>query len=92
MIIAINQAPGFTDTNLPVTITGLNFNKPLVNLNQGSLMKVATATTGKRSTATPLYVTLLLTGISGGLNNITVQNSDGVNTTGTDIFYVTGQA
>ena len=88
----VNPASGFNNGNLPVTITGLNFRTPKVYLNQGSLLKLATPTAGKVSTATLLYVTLPLTGIPGGLYNLTVSNSDGVNVTGQDIFYVTDQA
>ena len=39
-----------------------------------------------------MYVTLPLTGVPGGLYNITVRNSDGVNTTALDVFYVTDKA
>ena len=92
VISAINPASGFNNANLPVTITGSNFRTPKVYLNQGSLLKLAGATAGKTSTGTTLYVTLPLTGVSGGLYNITVSNSDGVNVTAQDIFYVTDMA
>ena len=92
VISSINPASGFNTADLPVTITGSNFNKPTIYLSQGSLVKVAAATAGKTSTATTLYVTLPLKGISGGLYNITVRNPDGVNTTAEGIFYVTDQA
>ena len=77
---------------MPVTIAGSNFNKPVVYINQGSLLKLAPATAGKTTTATAVYVTLPLAGVAGGLYNITIRNSDGVNTTAEDIFYVTDQA
>ena len=92
VVSTINPASGFNNANLPVTISGLNFRTPKVYLNQGSLLKLATATSGKTSTATNLYVMLPLTGIPGGLYNITVRNSDGVNATAQNIFYVTDQA
>ena len=92
VITSINPVSAFNTANLPVTITGSNFNKPTVYLSKGSLMKVAAATTGKSSTATTLYVTLPIKGISGGLYNITARNPDGVNATGEGIFYVTDQA
>ena len=92
VISTLNPASGFNNGNLPVTITGLNFRTAKVYLNQGSLLKLATPTAGKVSTATLLYVTLPLTGVPGGLYNLTVSNSDGVNVTGHDIFYVTDQA
>ena len=92
VISTINPASGFNNANLPVTIIGLNFNKPTVYLNQGSLLKLAAPTAGKVSTATTVYVTLPLNGVPGGLYNITVRNNDGVNVTAQDIFYVTDQA
>ena len=91
-ILTINPASGFNTGNLPVTITGTNFRAPSVYLNLGSLYKQVIKTTGKTSTATTLYVTLPLKGVPGGLYNITVRNSDGVNTTAEEIFYVTDQA
>jgi len=91
-ISAVSPASGFNTGNLPVTITGSLFMTPAVYLNQGSLSKQATPTSGKTSTATTLYVTLPLKGVPGGLYTITVRNSDGVNATGTDLFYVTDQA
>ena len=92
VISSINPASGFNTGNLPVIITGLNFSTPSVFLQQGELLKQATTTAGKKSTATTLYVTLPLKGIPGGYYNITVSNSDRVNTTGNGIFYVTDQA
>ena len=92
VISGISPASGFNNANLPVTIAGSNFNKPTVYINQGSLLKLVAATTGKTTTTTAVYVTLPLTGVPGGLYNITVRNSDGVNTTAEDIFYVTDQA
>ena len=92
VISNISPVSAFNTANLPVTIAGLNFNKPTVYLSQGSLLKLAAATAGKTSSATTLYVTFPLKGISGGLYNITVRNSDGVNTTAQEIFYVTDQA
>ena len=92
VITSINPTSGFNTAKLPVTITGTNFKTPTVYLNQGSVLKLASATSGKTSTATTLYVTLPLTGVPGGLYNLTVRSSDGVNTTATDIFYVTDQA
>ena len=92
VISTISPASGFNNANLPVTITGMNFRTTGVFLNQGSVLKPATATTGKTSSTTTLYVTLPLKGVPGGLYNITIRNSDGVNTTATDIFYVTDQA
>ena len=92
VISGINPASGFNNANLPVTISGSNFNKPAVYISQGSLLKLAAATAGKTTTTTAVYVTLPLTGVPGGLYNITVRNSDGVNTTAYDIFYVTDQA
>ena len=91
-ILTISPPSGYNTGNLPVTITGTNFRSPSVYLNQGSLYKQATKTTGKTSTATTLYVTLPLKGVPGGLYTITVRNSDGVNTTAEEIFYVTDQA
>ena len=92
VISVINPSSGFNNANLPIVITGQNFRNPSVHLSLGSLVKKALPTTGKVSTATVLYVTLPLTGIQGGLYNITVANSDGVNVTAQDIFYVTDQA
>ena len=92
VITAINPSSGFNNAKLPVTITGANFRTPTVYLNQGSVLKLTTATAGKTSTTTTLYFTLPLTGISGGLYNITVRNSDGVNTTVPEIFSVKDQA
>ena len=92
VISTLNPASGFNTGSLPVTITGFNFNKPAVYLNQGMILRLAAATTGKVSTSTILYVTLPLTRVQGGFYNITVRNSDGVNTTAEDIFYVTDQA
>ena len=92
VISSISPASGFNNADLPVTIAGSNFNKPSVYISQGSLLKLAAATAGKTTTATILYVTFPLKGISGGLYNITVRNSDGVNTTAQEIFYVTDQA
>ena len=92
VINAISPASGFNNAKLPVTIAGSNFNKPVVYINQGSLLKLAPATAGKTPTATAVYVTLPLAGVPGGLYNITIRNSDGVNTTAEDIFYVTDQA
>ena len=91
-ISTVNPASGFNNGNQPVTITGSNFRTAKVYLNQGSLLKLATPTAGKTSTATLLYVTLPLTGVPGGLYNLTVSNSDGVNATAEDIFYVTDMA
>ena len=92
VISTINPASGFNNANLPVTITGVNFRSPAVFLNQGSLVKQALATAGKTSSASTLYITLPLAGVPGGLYNITVRNSDGVNGTAYEIFYVTDQA
>ena len=92
VISTVNPASGFNNANLPVTITGSNFRTPLVFIRQGSLEKLASATTGKKSTTTVLYVTLPLTGVPGGQYNITVRNSDGVNTTALGFFYVTDTA
>ena len=92
IIASVNPASGFNNANLPVTIAGMNFKTPTVYFNQGSLTKIAPATAGKKLTSTTLYVTLPLKGIPGGYYNITVSNSDRVNTTGTGIFYVTDQA
>ena len=39
-----------------------------------------------------LYVTLPLKDVPGGFYNITISNSDGVNGTAEEIFYVTDQA
>ena len=92
VISKINPSSGFNNAKLPVTITGSNFNKPTVYISQGSVLRMATATAGKASTLTTLYVTLPLTSLPGGLYTVTVRNSDGVNTTAADIFYVTDQA
>lgn len=92
IISTINPASGFNNANLPVTIIGANFKTPIVYLNQGSLQKQAVPTAGKASTASTLYVTLPLSGVPGGLCNLTIRNSDGVNGTAEEIFYVTDQA
>ena len=92
VISTLNPASGFNNANLPVTITGSNFRTPTVYLNQGSLLKLARPTSGKTQTSATLYVTLPLTGIPGGMYNITVCNSDGVSVTAQNIFYVTDQA
>ena len=92
VISSISPASGFNNADLPVTIAGSNFNKPTVYINQGSILKVTAATAGKTSTATTLYVTLPIKGISGGLYNITARNPDGMNATAEGIFYVTDQA
>ena len=92
VISSINPASGFNNANLPVTISGSNFRTPTVYLNQGNLLKSAGVTPGKTQTSTTLYVTLPLIGIPGGLYNITTRNSDGVNATAEDIFYVTDMA
>ena len=92
MITSISPVSAFNTANLPVTIARSNNNKPTTYLSQGSLVKVVAVTAGKKSTATILYVTLPLKGISGALYNVTVSNSDGVNTLPGDLFYVTDQA
>lgn len=92
VILQINPASGFNNANLPVTITGSNFRTPSVYLNQGSLVKLASPTAGKTSTATTLFVSFPLKGVPGGLYNITVRNSDGINVTVNEFFYVTDQA
>lgn len=92
VISLINPASGINDANLPVTITGMNFKKPTVYISQDTTLLVATATAGKISTATTQYVTLPLKGIPSGLYNITILNSDGVNGTAQNVFYVTDQA
>ena len=92
VISNISPVSAFNTANLPVTITGLNFNKPTVYMGQGSLLKLAAATAGKTSTPTTLYVTLPLKGMPGGLYNITIHHSDGVDIIGEGIFYVTDQA
>ena len=92
VISGISPSAGYNTATLPVTITGSKFNKPTVYLNQGSLTKVSAATPGKTSTATMLYVTLPLTGVPGGLYDITVKNSDGVSETAMDSFYVNDQS
>ena len=90
-ITSINPAFGLNTGSLPVIITGTKFNSPTVYLNQGEMIKLAQATPGKVSTQTTMYISLPLTGVPGGYYNITVHNSDGVNTTAQDIFYVTDQ-
>ena len=92
VISTVIPSSGFNNWNLPVMITGSNYRTAKVYLYQGSLLKLATPIAGKASTATTLYVTLPLTGVPGGLYNLTVSNSDGVNVTRQDIFYVTDQA
>lgn len=92
VISTITPAAGFNTGNLPVTITGTNFRTPKVYLIQGSFIKPASVTAGKVQTLTTLYVTLPLVGVPGGIYTITVSNSDGVNGTAQDIFYVTDQA
>lgn len=91
-ISSLNPVSGFNSGSLPVTITGSNFVNPTVYINQGIVWKQAISTPGKVSTATIRYVTLPLTGLSGGFYNLTVQNSDGLNSTVHDIFYLTDQA
>ena len=91
MISTISPVSAFNTADLPVTITGSNFNNTTVYISQGSLTKVATVTAKKTSTATTLYVTLPIKGIFGGLYNITARNPDGVNATAEGIFYVTDQ-
>ena len=88
----ISPASGINTGNLPVTITGSNFNNSTVFLNQGSVLKQATETKGKKSSTTTLYVTFPLSGLPGGLYNLTIRNLDGVNATAENIFYLTDQA
>lgn len=92
IISGMNPSSGFNSGNLPGTITAMNFNRSTVYLNQGDLLKLAQSTPEKRSSTTVLYITLPIAGIPGGFYNITVQNSDGVNTTAQDIFYLTDKA
>lgn len=92
IITSLNPVSGFNSAAIPVTVYGMNFRNPVVFINQGMILKIASATRGKISTASVLYVTLPLSGLQGGLYNITIQNSDGVNTTAQNIFYVTDKA
>lgn len=92
LISSIDPASGFNNANMPIIIRGANFRSSSVYLNQGSVLKLASATSGRNSNNTVLYVTLPLFKLGGGLYNITIKNSDGVNTTATEVFFVTDQA
>ena len=89
VVTGIDPGSGLNNASLPVTISGSDFRTPNVFISQGSILKLAPATAGKTSTTAKLYVTLPLTGLSGGLYNITVANNDGVNGTAPNIFYLT---
>ena len=76
-ISGINPASGFNNAKLPVTISGSNFRTPTVYLDQGLTLIKGSATAGKKSTDSTLYVTLPLNTVKGGLYNLTLCNSDG---------------
>lgn len=87
VINGISPASGFNTANLPVTITGSRFNSPTVTLTQGSISRVASNTAGRTQTATTLFVTLPLSGLPGGIYNLTIRNSNGGIRTANEIFF-----
>lgn len=91
VFISMNPVSGFNNAKLPVTISGSNLKTPKIFFSQDSFTIPASPTTGKTSSATTQYITLSLNGVPGGLYNLTICNSDGLNTTVNNIFYVTDE-